>query len=59
MSMMLLELPTELTGVYPFSFHRQNCRIKSAMEIHTALPPKSFNFLLGLSRYHSAVFVCK
>lgn len=57
MSMMLLELPTELTGAYPFYFHRQNCRLMSAMETHTALPPMSFNFLLGLSHSYSAVFV--
>lgn len=56
MSTMLLELPTELTGVYPFSFHRLNCGMMSAMETHIALPPMSFNFLLGLFCYHSAVF---
>lgn len=56
MSMMLLELLTELTGLYPFSFHEQNFRKISAMETQTALPPVNFNFLLGMCHYHPAVF---
>lgn len=35
MSMMLLELPTVLTGAYLLSFHRQNCQMMCATETRT------------------------
>lgn len=55
MSMMLLELPTVLTGMYLFSFHRQNCRIMPAVE-KQALSSLKFSFL-RLFHYCSAMFV--
>lgn len=55
MSMMLLELPIVLTGVYLFSFHRQNCRMMPAVE-KQPLSSLEFSFL-RLPHYCSAVFV--